>query len=61
MKMRSKSGDKCLADMYTLILMCEPNMVSLGCILYGNGETDIITTFYVNIAKSVDHKNEVVR
>ena len=41
--------------------MCEPNMASLGCILYGNGETDLITTFYVNIAKSVDHKNEVVR
>jgi len=35
MKMRSWSSDKCLVDIYPPLLMCGPNIQSLGCLLMG--------------------------
>jgi len=33
MKMRSRSGDTCMVDMYPPWSMCGPSMVSLGCMV----------------------------
>ena len=54
--MRSRSGDKCLADKYPPWSIFGPNMFKHS--LYGNVETDLIMKTWLKYNK-VDHENEV--
>jgi hypothetical protein len=54
--MRSRSGDKCLADKYPPWSIFGPNMFKHS--LYGNVETDLIMKTWPKYNK-VDHENEV--
>jgi hypothetical protein len=60
MKMRSRSGELCLGNMYPSWAMCGPHIVILGCYIYGNRETDSPGNLSdVNLTKSENHENDV--
>jgi hypothetical protein len=56
MKIRSRSGEKSLDDMFLPLFMCAPNIVNLD-----NGKTYLIMKTLSKVNKTVDHENDINR